>query len=173
MTTQTAGTKDRCQLTAEAPLKNPVRIGTRPNARHRVLDRDHGQPPRPPDIHSRIAWKSATMRIDLNHGASMPSLCRVGSIGVLALVWATGAWAAGEAGKLLLEEHCGRCHALAADMPSPLAKAPNLWTALRSYPTERLEFELAEGIGSRHRDMPQIQFTSDEIQSIEAYLLGE
>lgn len=101
------------------------------------------------------------------------SLWRVASAGVLALVWATGSWAAGESGKILLERHCGRCHALAADTPSPLAKAPNLWTSLRSYPTDRLEFELAEGIGSRHPEMPQIQFTSDEIQSIESYLFGE
>jgi mono/diheme cytochrome c family protein len=70
----------------------------------------------------------------------------------------------------LLERHCGRCHALAADAQSPLAKAPNLWIVLASYPLERLEFELAEGIGSRHRDMPQVQFTAEEIASIKHYL---
>lgn len=77
---------------------------------------------------------------------------------------------ADESGKTLLEKNCGRCHALAADKPSPLKQAPNLWTVLRSYPPERLEFELSEGIGSRHKDMPQIQFTSEEIDEIENYL---
>ncbi len=73
-------------------------------------------------------------------------------------------------GKALLERHCGRCHALAADAQSPLAKAPNLMIVLASYPVERLEFELAEGIGSRHRDMPQVQFTAEEIAAIKHYL---
>jgi hypothetical protein len=35
-----------------------------------------------------------------------------------------------------------------ADAQSPLSKAPNLRIALASYPEERLEFELAEGVGS-------------------------
>ena len=73
-------------------------------------------------------------------------------------------------GKALLEKNCSRCHAVTVSAVSPLAAAPNLWTVLRSYPTERLEFELAEGIGSRHRDMPQIQFSTEEIRSIIKYL---
>ena len=73
-------------------------------------------------------------------------------------------------GRALLERHCGRCHALSADAQSPLAKAPNLAIVLESYPQERLEFELAEGIGSRHPDMPQVQFTAEEITAIKHYL---
>jgi cytochrome c len=76
-------------------------------------------------------------------------------------------------GKALLEKNCGRCHALTAGPPSPLKEAPNLWIVLRSYPVERLEFELSEGIGSRHKEMPQLQFTSEEITNIEEYLFGE
>jgi mono/diheme cytochrome c family protein len=76
-------------------------------------------------------------------------------------------------GRALLERHCGRCHGLAADAQSPLAKAPNLWIVLSSYPEERLEFELAEGIGSRHRDMPQVQFTAEQIAAIKGYLHPE
>jgi cytochrome c len=79
----------------------------------------------------------------------------------------------GESGKRLLERNCGRCHAVAAETLSPLKEAPNLWVVLRSFPTERLEFELAEGIGSRHKDMPQIQFSSEDIFKIESYLSGE
>lgn len=73
-------------------------------------------------------------------------------------------------GKALLERNCGRCHGLAADAQSPLAAAPNLWIVLGAYPAERLEFELAEGIGSRHPDMPQVQFTAEDIARIESYL---
>jgi mono/diheme cytochrome c family protein len=73
-------------------------------------------------------------------------------------------------GYALLERSCGRCHALKVDARSPLKAAPNLWTVLRSYPSDRLEFELAEGIGSRHPAMPQVQFTSDDIFRIQAYL---
>jgi mono/diheme cytochrome c family protein len=73
-------------------------------------------------------------------------------------------------GRALLERHCGRCHALSADTQSPLAKAPNLAIVLESYPEERLEFELAEGIGSRHPDMPQVQFTAEEIAAIKHHL---
>src|SRR6185312_11234886 len=73
-------------------------------------------------------------------------------------------------GKALLEKNCSRCHAVAAGLESPLKEAPNLWTVLGYYPTERLEVELGEGIGSRHREMPQIQFSDEEISSIYQYL---
>jgi mono/diheme cytochrome c family protein len=94
--------------------------------------------------------------------------------GLLFLYCATPSQAAeGESGKALLEKNCGRCHALMAETSSPLKEAPNLWIVLRSYPPERLEFELSEGIGSRHKDMPQIQFSTHEIESIQSYLSGE
>ena len=73
-------------------------------------------------------------------------------------------------GKALLEKNCSRCHAVAPGLESPLKGAPNLWTVLGYFPAERLEIELAEGIGSRHRYMPQIQFSDEEIASIYAYL---
>ena len=93
----------------------------------------------------------------------------------LLFVFGNGSSEAAEdaSGKTLLQKNCGRCHALAAGTSSPLKKAPNLWTVLRSYSSERLEFELSEGIGSRHKDMPQIQFSSEEIEKIENYLSGE
>ena len=76
-------------------------------------------------------------------------------------------------GRAILERNCGRCHAVAPGDASPLKKAPNLAIVLGSYPGERLELELAEGIGSRHRDMPQIQFSAEEITSIYYYLHGK
>lgn len=44
---------------------------------------------------------------------------------------------------------------------------------LRSYPVERLDFELSEGIGSTHPTMPQIQFTDEQITAIFYYLNGK
>jgi len=73
-------------------------------------------------------------------------------------------------GQSLLKKRCGRCHAVSADSKSPIGAAPNLWDKLRSYPSERLDFELAEGMGSRHPAMPQIQFTSEEIAAVQSYL---
>ena len=97
---------------------------------------------------------------------------------VLALVLLAGAMppahaAEGEVGKALLERNCGRCHAVSAGEESPLAQAPNLFTVLAAYPGERLEYELAEGIGSRHEAMPQVQFSDEDITSIYYYLHGE
>jgi len=77
------------------------------------------------------------------------------------------------AGKALLASNCGRCHAVTAGEASPLAKAPNLYVVLGAYPGERLEVELGEGIGSRHADMPQIQFSDEDITSIYYYLHGQ
>lgn len=102
-------------------------------------------------------------------------LCR---IAVLALVGLTcyaqpGLAAEDSDGKGILERNCGRCHAVTGGAASPLKQAPNLWTVLGAYPNERLEAELAEGIGSRHREMPQIQFSDEDIASIYYYLHGE
>jgi cytochrome c len=74
------------------------------------------------------------------------------------------------AGKALLEAHCAKCHAIAATGDSPLAKAPPLREVYLKYPIEQLEEGFAEGMGSRHRDMPQIQFSEDQVAAILAYL---
>ncbi len=94
-------------------------------------------------------------------------------LGLILFFLTPSAEAESGSGKALLEKNCGRCHALATGKTSPLKQAPNLWNVLRSYPTERLEFELSEGIGSRHKAMPQVQFSSEEIESIENYLSSE
>jgi hypothetical protein len=40
------------------------------------------------------------------------------------------------------------------------------------YPIEMLRYDLAEGFGSKHRDMPQIQFSSEQADAILDYLGG-
>ena len=91
----------------------------------------------------------------------------------LLMFGASGALAAGSdasAGKALLEKNCGRCHSLDATGTSPLPQAPPLREVYLKYPIDQLEEGFAEGMGSRHRDMPQIQFSEDQVAAILNYL---
>jgi mono/diheme cytochrome c family protein len=74
------------------------------------------------------------------------------------------------AGKAILKTNCARCHAIDATGSSPLAKAPPLREVYLRYPIDQLEQGFSEGMGSRHRDMPQIQFSSDQVVAILDYL---
>ena len=73
-------------------------------------------------------------------------------------------------GKALLEKTCARCHSIAATGDSPLKGAPPLREVYLSKPIEMLEQGLEEGLGSRHRDMPQIQFSAEQAGAILDYL---
>jgi len=91
----------------------------------------------------------------------------------LLMFGASAALAAGRddsAGKALLEKNCGRCHSLEATGTSPLPQAPPLREVYLKYPIDQLEEGFAEGMGSRHRDMPQIQFSEDQVAAILNYL---
>lgn len=72
--------------------------------------------------------------------------------------------------KVLLEKNCGRCHAIEATGKSPLGSAPPLRDVYRQYPIEQLAFELSEGMGSRHKEMPQVQFSTEQVEQILDYL---
>lgn len=73
-------------------------------------------------------------------------------------------------GKALLEKNCARCHSIAAAGDSPLKAAPPLREVYLKYPIEMLQSALGEGFGSRHSDMPQIQFSSEQADAILDYL---
>jgi cytochrome c len=91
----------------------------------------------------------------------------------LLMLFASGAMAAptdATEGKALLEKNCARCHSLEATGTSPLPQAPPLREVYLKYPIDQLEEGFAEGMGSRHRDMPQIQFTDDQVAAILNYL---
>ena len=91
----------------------------------------------------------------------------------LLMFGASAALAAGSddsAGKALLEKNCGRCHSLEATGTSTLPQAPPLREVYLKYPIDQLEEGFAEGMGSRHRDMPQIQFSEDQVAAILNYL---
>lgn len=100
----------------------------------------------------------------------MQTAMRAMGLPILILGFASPASSGETGGQSILQDRCGRCHAVTAQSESPVTLAPNLWEKLRSYPPERLEFELAEGMGSRHPDMPQIQFSSEEIVAVQVYL---
>ena len=92
---------------------------------------------------------------------------------VLLLIGAQGAMGAPESaseGKALLEQNCSRCHSIADKGESPLPKAPPLRDIYLRYPIEQLEEGFAEGMGSKHRDMPQIQFSDEQVAAILTYL---
>ena len=73
-------------------------------------------------------------------------------------------------GKALLQAHCSKCHSLEATGASPLPQAPPLREVYLKYPIDQLEQGFAEGMGSRHREMPQIQFSTEQVAAILAYL---
>jgi mono/diheme cytochrome c family protein len=73
-------------------------------------------------------------------------------------------------GKAILEKTCSRCHSIDATGASPIKGAPPLREIYLRYPIEQLEYEFAEGMGSKHREMPQIQFSTEEVSAILSYL---
>jgi cytochrome c len=73
-------------------------------------------------------------------------------------------------GKAILQKNCSRCHSIAATGASPLPQAPPLREVYLKYPIEQLEGGFAEGMGSKHQAMPQIQFSSEQVTAILNYL---
>lgn len=73
-------------------------------------------------------------------------------------------------GEQLVTALCGDCHAVLRQGASPMAEAPPLRTLFGDYPPAYLAEALAEGIVVGHADMPEFQFTPDEIDAVLAYL---
>jgi mono/diheme cytochrome c family protein len=99
------------------------------------------------------------------------------ALGWLLAISAANTIAAEDAGseidaKAVLQKNCARCHSIEVTGDSPLKGAPPLREVYLKYPIEMLQFDLAEGFGSRHRDMPQIQFSDEQIDAILNYLAG-
>src|SRR5271169_2047028 len=69
----------------------------------------------------------------------------------------------------MFQKNCARCHSIEATGDRPLKGAPPLREVYLKYPSEMLQFDLVEGFGSRHRDMPQIQFSDEQIDAILNY----
>ena len=73
-------------------------------------------------------------------------------------------------GKTILQERCGRCHTVEGSGPSPLVVAPPMRDVYARYAPRELEAELREGMVSRHKEMPQIDFSAEDVAAIMAYL---
>ena len=73
-------------------------------------------------------------------------------------------------GKALLQENCGRCHAIGAVGSSPMKAATPMRKVYTKFAPRELQAELTEGMVSRHREMPQIEFSDEDVDAILAYL---
>ena len=73
-------------------------------------------------------------------------------------------------GKAILQEKCGRCHAVEAVGESPLKIAPPMRDIYARFAPRELQEELLEGKVSRHKEMPQIEFSHEDVAAIMAYL---
>jgi mono/diheme cytochrome c family protein len=73
-------------------------------------------------------------------------------------------------GKIILQEKCGRCHAIGVGGESPLTEAPPMRDIYARFNPRELQAELAEGMVSRHKEMPQIEFSDEDVYAIMSYL---
>jgi cytochrome c2 len=73
-------------------------------------------------------------------------------------------------GKSILLEKCGRCHAVEAVGESRLKNAPPMRDIYGRFAPRELEAELQEGMVSKHKQMPQIEFSQEDVAAIMAYL---
>jgi mono/diheme cytochrome c family protein len=73
-------------------------------------------------------------------------------------------------GKAILQEKCGRCHAVEAAGESPLKQAPPMRDIYGRFNPRELQAELSEGKVSKHKEMPQIAFSEEDVHAILTYL---
>ena len=83
---------------------------------------------------------------------------------------AAGARALTDKGKVLLQRNCGACHAVERVGESPLKGAPPMRDIYGRFSPRELQAELSEGLVSKHREMPQIDFSDEDVDAILAYL---
>lgn len=111
------------------------------------------------DIHSSPCWRAASGRLLL--------------IGVLAAV--AGCTTASERndnrGRQIVEAHCQSCHAIGATGDSRAPEAPPFRAlSARGYRVANLEGALRAGISQGHPPMPDLQLSSEDVDSVLAYL---
>jgi cytochrome c len=73
-------------------------------------------------------------------------------------------------GEALLARLCADCHAIGRTGVGKHPEAPLFRALSRRYKIEALEEALAEGLTSGHPDMPEFQFTAEEVGDVVAYL---
>jgi mono/diheme cytochrome c family protein len=75
-----------------------------------------------------------------------------------------------ESGRKIMEAECARCHAVGKTGQSPLEAAPPFRDVVKRYEPDALAEAFAEGIVTGHNDMPEFEFTPEEISGLIAYL---
>ncbi len=102
----------------------------------------------------------------------MRTRARLQTLLIVGICWPAASFAADTSavGKAILEKHCGRCHAIEAKGTSPLKVAPPMRDIYGRYATRELREELSEGMVSKHKAMPQISFSDEDVAAILAYL---
>lgn len=83
---------------------------------------------------------------------------------------AAGAAKLAARGRAVLQDNCARCHAIDLSGDSPMKTAPPMREIYPRFAPRELQAELSEGMVSHFRDMPQIEFTSEDVDAILAYL---
>jgi mono/diheme cytochrome c family protein len=73
-------------------------------------------------------------------------------------------------GKAILQAKCARCHAIEAQGDSPLKIAPPMRDIYARFAPQELRAEIMHGMVSRHKEMPQIDFSEEDTAAILAYL---
>ena len=115
--------------------------------------------------HTSDRASAGTQRVLLHKPLLWPAL-------FLALCWPAASLAGDRSaeGKAILTRHCARCHSIEAVGDSPLETAPPMRDIYRRYATRELQEELLEGKVSRHKEMPQISFSQEDVAAILSYL---
>lgn len=92
---------------------------------------------------------------------------------LLSTVWVTSAYALDaeqRRSRALLEELCGRCHAVGATGRSPLPLAPPFRSfGEKLYDTDMVQ-RLQDGLTTIHQDMPTFRFSRQEAAAAVNYL---
>jgi len=88
---------------------------------------------------------------------------------VTVFCFAAEAWADEIAGKAMAKALCASCHAIAPDDPRPRPDAPPFVEIAQRYPPEALAETFAEGAMVGHEDMPEFEFSVEQIESLIAY----
>ena len=75
-----------------------------------------------------------------------------------------------KAGREIAERFCAQCHAIGPEGKSPHDSAPPFRMIVANGRVENLEEALGEGIAVGHPDMPQFQFSPQNVGALIAYL---
>ena len=73
-------------------------------------------------------------------------------------------------GKAVLQEKCAHCNSIDAVGDSPLRIAPPMREICGRYLVRELHAELLEGKVSKYKEMPQVDFSPEDVDAILAYL---